>query len=345
MNKTILFCALLISLTYFGQAIEIKPHNAGWFPVNSYNGSISRNIVNVPIHLNKSVGFQMQNWSLYFRVVGPITNGIQTFSQEDISKLKLQISYVTSAKVNDDGLQANINNTGVDPGVIPFSTVTSPLVVNSPYNLQYTSYDLQVHLRYNVLLEGGSYIEKYVSWKNYKVYLEFELRNRKGEIMPYGRPAAPMDFDMQIMPTDAPPAENNYTIGLAPSATNVLLEFKTASDYANGVSNKQLKALSVTSKTPYIIEAYTLSNELSSSTSTLPINSVQLSLNETASGLNSSPIQLSTTTQSVFRSQAHSEPKWYDLNYFIKPKINSTSFFNKPYELYSGSVIFSITPQ
>ncbi|MHA6697077.1 hypothetical protein [Chryseobacterium sp. A321] len=345
MNRLLILFVLSIPLFHFGQAIRIQPHNTGWFPVDSYQGARVSNLIQVPIHLDSSQGYQMNEWSLHFRVVGPITNGTKTLSAADLQKIKFQVSTVTQRDLpNDDGLFANMNNIGINPSLIPFSTGSTAIVPHSNFNLQVVNRYIKVTLGLDVEMEGGAYLEQYSSWDNYKVNLVFELRNRKGQIMPYGQPAS-VSFDMRIHPTDTPPIEQNYLVSLNPNATNVLLEFKTPNDYANGVTQVQPQALSIISKTPYFLQVKTLSSELSSTTSTLPFNSVQLTMKDSQSGSTTGSVMLSTTNQTLHSSQAHTAVKWYDFTYFIKPPADNYGFFNKPYQLYSGTLLFSITPQ
>ncbi|MHA6727003.1 hypothetical protein ACX3PU_02945 [Chryseobacterium sp. A301] len=344
MNKLFILLILSIPFFHYGQAVRIEPHNTGWFPVDSYQGARVSNLIKVPIHLTSTQGYQMSGWSLRFRVVGPITNGAITINPADLQKIKFQVSTITSSGANDDGMVANLNNVGADLSLIPFSTGSTAIVPYSNFNLQVTNRYLGINLGLDVEMEGGTYLEQYSSWNSYTVNLVFELRNRKGQIMPSGQPA-PVAFAMRIHPRDTPPIEQNYLVSLNPNASNVLLEFKTPNDYANGVTQVQPQALSILSETPYFLQVKTLSTDLSSTTSTLPFNSVQLTMKESQSGSTTGSVMLSTTNQTLHSSPAHSTIKGYDLTYFIKPPTDNYGFFNKPYQLYSGTLLFSITPQ
>ena len=58
------------------QRLWITPFNTGYAPVRSYNGAIISNLVQIQVHANGSQGLQMQNWSMSYRVVGTISNGV-----------------------------------------------------------------------------------------------------------------------------------------------------------------------------------------------------------------------------------------------------------------------------
>ena len=66
-----------------------------------------------------------------------------------------------------------------------------------------------------------------------------ELRNRKGELMTQ----IPVSIDMRIMPLDSPPTTPTFGMVFDENAKNVLLEFKTSSDYSNGNSAAQKEKL------------------------------------------------------------------------------------------------------
>ncbi|GEM_PF-1536727 len=349
MNRIVLFLIFFIVTTplFKAQAVQIAPYNTGWLPVDTYDGTRVNNLIQIPIHLSSSQGFQMNQWTLSFRVIGPITNGTQTISAADIGKLKFQINSVTSQgspNANDNNQIANAGTLGLITAKIPFSTALTNFVANSSYDLTIRNRYFQINLGYAVEIEGGAYLEQYKSWDNYRVNLALEIRNRKNEILPTGQPSL-ISFDMRIMPPGIPPGSEQFSLLLAPAATNVQLEFQTPSDYANGVSKTQIKAASIISNTPYFVQVHTLSSELSSPSNTLSFNTVKLSMADNLTGLYSPGVNLSPTNQVLYSNSAHTISKWYDLKYEITPPTGPIGFFNKPYETYSGTVIFTITPQ
>ena len=154
----------------------------------------------------------------------------------------------------------------------------------------------------------------------------------------------PVYFDMQVHPDDLPPSTPSYGIQFDPNANNILLEFKTAGDYANGVSKSFTKAFATTSNTPYVVQVNALNNNLSSiNNKLLPINSIKLSVKDNQTQMVMNTISLSNTQQTILSSTAHSGSKFFDTTYFTQA--GDTNFFNKAYEQYSGTLIFSIIPQ
>src|SRR5690606_21773903 len=157
-NRLSVLLVLFLPFFFCGQSVSIEPHNTGWLPVDSYQGARVSNLIQVPIHLNSTQGQQMNEWSLYFRIVGPITNGTKTLSASDVSKLKFQVSSVTSTGANDDGIVANLNNIGAITSLIPFSSASTAIVPFSSYNLQVVNRYLRLSLGLDVEMEGGAFL-------------------------------------------------------------------------------------------------------------------------------------------------------------------------------------------
>ncbi len=345
MNKVILLLGLLLGTIVFGQDFKFRPHNAGWLDIKSYGGAISSNLIHLKMDLDSGPrNPNLSEWSLHFRVLGPITNGVTTLSPTDLQKLGFVLNRVNPNGANEQGIIPSVGNIGAITTFVPFSEVITGLVPASKYNLAQHEKYLGIDIIYDIVAQPGAWMKRHFSWNNFQVNLAIEFRDKNGNIMPSGIPAN-LSFDMRIRPTDTPPVEQTYVLTLSPAASNVLLEFKTPTDYANGVSVKQERAISVISNTPYSIQVYSLSDQLASNSSTLPMSSLKLSLKDNENGIQGPEVSLSTSEQAVLNSQAHSTTRWYDLQYKITPPAINAGFFNKPYETYSGTLLYSLTPQ
>lgn len=326
---------LFTSTFFYAQTPYIAPYNTGWMPVNSFQGNRINNLIQIPFYLQNSQGYQLKNWSLSFSVSGVITNGIKNFP---VNKIKFQFNNVTSNRPNDDGLNPTASNIRAITSLIPFTTSDSYLVSYSDYSLQVRNY-FTMMLGYDVVVEGGAYLEEYRSWENYKVNLTIDFYNNK-----YLFSSRQVSFDMQIWPNDQPPGGPQYGISVDPAASNVLLEFKTASDYANGVSKTYPRAFSTTSTTPYDVQVHALSSELSSSTSqTLPVSAINLTVKDHQSQAQTGNVNLSTTRQTVLMGNSHTTVKYFDVQY--STQAGDMRFFNKNYEQFNGTIIYSIIPR
>ena len=268
-------------------------------------------------------------------VSGVITNGNKNFPAE---KIKFQFNNVTSTRPNDDGIIPSASNLQAVTALIPLQFSETFLVPNSTFDLQVGNY-FSMNLGYDVLVEAGAYLEEYRSWQNYRVNLKIDFYNDK-----YWFDSKQVYFDMQIWPNDQPPGGPEYGISVDPSASNVLLEFKTAADYANGVSKTYPRAFSTTSTTPYDVQVHALSSELSSpSSQTLPVSAINLTVKDHESQAQTGNVNLSSTRQTVLMGNSHTTPKYFDVQY--STQAGDMRFFNKSYEQFNGTIIYSIIPR
>ena len=341
MNRLFICIFFLLSFTQVSaQRLWITPFNTGYAPVRSYNGATISNLVQIQVHANGSQGLQMQNWSMSYRVVGAISNGGAKYFP--VERLKFRFNSVSSNGVNDQGTSPNAGNLGVNTNPIPFQYTNSYFVNNSPYNLQIVNRYFMMTLGYDVMIDGGAYLEEYSSWNNYTVNIIIEIRNSKGEIID----SEPVSFQMQVHPDDSPPKPaEEYAILLDPSAKNVLLEFKTPGDYANGVSRTYSRALSVFSTTGYAVQVNSLNNDLTStSNQNLPINAINLNVKDSQSQTVMGSVKLSSSKQNIITSTIPAKTeKYFDLTY--STQAGDMRFFNQAQEQYSGTLIFSLIPQ
>lgn len=338
MNRFLITFIILstFSIHITGQQLRIGPYNSGWMPVNSFQGNRVNNLIQIPFYLERTQGYQLnKNWKLSFSVSGVITNGNKNFPPE---KIKFQFNNVTSNRPNDIGQIPSASNLQATLALIPFQFSETFLIPNSSYDLQLRDY-FSMNLGYDVLVEAGAYLEEYRSWQNYRVNLKIDFYNDK-----YWFDSKQVYFDMQIWPNDQPPGGPEYGISVDPTASNVLLEFKTPADYANGVSKTYPRAFSTTSTTPYDVQVHTLSNDLSSPTSqTLPVSAINLTVKDHESQAQTGNVNLSSTRQTVLMGNSHTTPRYFDVQY--STQAGDMRFFNKSYEQFNGTIIYSIIPR
>lgn len=338
MNK-FFFAVIAILIGGAGVAqTTIGPYNTGWLQVNSYSGATSNNLIFIPFHINSNQGSQMKRWSLTFRVANPIVNSEgKVFPAE---KLSFKLASITGSQANEDGKLPSIANLQPLTNNIPYQFSNSFLVNNSPYSLQMKQY-FNMNMQYDVAVEGGAYLDTYKSWQNYTVNLVIELWNSKMETMD----SKTVSFQMQVYPSGVPPQPVQNSIIIDGAAKNVLLEFKTPADYVNGVSKTLSRAVSVTSSTGYSVTVQSMYQNLTtSSNQQLPVNLIRMISRDHSTQAVTGNVVLSTASQSVANSNtAATEPRFFDLTYATQAGENS--FFNRSYEQYSGTLIFSLIPQ
>jgi hypothetical protein len=331
----VILCFLFLAPAAFGQPAKIQAWGEGWVDVTSYSGKTESNFMVMMLQAQNSQQFNMDKWSMNFWVTGPITNGQTTFPAD---KLKFRFNNLKSNGAAN-GIQPTAQNINLNTSPIPFALANTYFVQQSPYSLSVDSY-FSVNFSYDVLVDPGAYMIPLSSWQNFRVNLIVELRNSSNVVVSSG----PYSFDMRIRPTDTPPQTPTYGIQFDASAKNVLLEFKTAGDYANGVSKTLIKAFSTFSNTPYVVRVNTLNSNLTSSGNhTLPVNAVKLSVKDNQSGAVTGNVNLSGSQQNILTSSAHTATKFFDTTYSTQAGDNT--FFNKSYEQYSGTVVFTMIPQ
>ena len=320
-------------MSSYAQAISVDIFN-DFFTLTSYNGTIQKQN-QIFLQVSHSGETSTFGWSLRITPNGPITDGTKSFPPE---RIKYQVYSVVGSSPNFDGVTASISSLNLLTGQIPLST-DAYLVQNSPYNLK-IQYNFNIRIYYNMIIDGGAYLKEYVSNTNYNVPLRLELINSNGAIIDTKN----FNFGMRLAPSDSPPASPTYGIQFDANAKNVLLEFKTAGDYANGVSKTLTKAFSTFSNTPYVVRVNTLNSNLTSSGNhTLPVNAVKLSVKDNQSGAVTGNVNLSGSQQNILTSSAHTATKFFDTTYSTQAGDNT--FFNKSYEQYSGTVVFTMIPQ
>lgn len=336
MNKLLAVVAILLSTLYMAQSYaRLSSNNTGWAPVDTYGATRIKNLKVLFLEVQDAQGLQMDRWSITFRVNGPITNGIKNFPPQ---RLKYQFSFLTYNGAGN-GRPPTATNLNLNTAQLPFQITNSYFVQQSPYNLGINDY-FSINLNYDVVIEGGAYLEEYSSWTNFKVNMIMELRNRKGDLMSQ----VPVHFDLRIMPLGTPPQTPTYGMSFDASAKNVLLEFNTANDYANGLSKTQNRAFSTFSKTGYVVRVHTLNSNLVSNTNkTLPVSAVKLTVKDNQSQTVTGNVTLSTAQQNVISSVAHTATKFFDTTYSTQP--GDPTFFNKSPEQYSGTLIYTMIPQ
>ncbi len=333
MNKLIFIFFLTVAVAGKAQPIQLSAWTTSFVTVQSNAGATVNNMQEIFIQLNNSQGYQMQNWSLTYRVQGNITNGSKNFPA---GRLKFRFNSLSYNGIGNGPPTAA--NMALLTSPLAFSTANSFFVQQSPYSFQINNGYFSVNLRYDVLVDGGAYLDEYKSWDNYNINLVMELRNRRNELMG----TATSSFGMQVRP-DLNPTPT-YGLQFNAPAKNVLLEFANIADYQNGVSKTYSNAFSTFSNTPYTVNVQALSSNLTSDTNqVLPISSVRLQVKENATQILTGNVNLTSAPQNIITSTAHTVPRSYDTTY--QTQSADPTFFNKPYLQYNGTLIYTIVPQ
>ncbi|WP_430615276.1 hypothetical protein [Flavobacterium sp. JP2137] len=315
--------------------ISINPYSLFYIPVGSFKGISIPNHTKVQIDLHGNA--HLENWTLSARIASPIKNSDgKTFP---VAKIALKINLIEGAI---EGVRPTISSLGSNPNAISMEYSEKNLIQNSPLALitPVGRYN-QIVINYDLIIEGGSYLQEFKSWNSYSFNAVISLKNNAGKIIDQ---KAIANFQIQVMPTDNPPIENTYGIEISAAATNSLLEFRTISDYANGVQVQYDKALKVISSTPYSIQVRAINNQLMASRSSLPISIVQLSLIDSNTFAPLSTLELSNGYQTLYQSStAAKQARFFTLKYATLA--NDIRLLEVAPDTYTTTLIYTLTPQ
>lgn len=307
---------------------------SGYMSLRSYQGAAKESFFQVRIHIRQPI--RIDNWSLVVRIIDPVRNTEN--KTMDPSKIKIRLGSVS--------LEApSISEMGASTAPLSFGGVgvDVPLIQRSKTPLESSSYYKQMLFSFDLLLDGGSYLQELKSWSEYPLNVRFLLLDAQGRIIGesgrFGK--------LQIYPDGNPPIDPTVpTFGLEinANAKNGTLEFSTHQDYVQGVSRQYDRALKVTANTGYSVQVRSLGDHLKSGNNELPINVVNLQLLDNANPAMSGAIKLSAETKTVV-SVPHpaNGARFFDLRYFTEAG-DSRLLRVKPAN-YQTTLVFSIIPQ
>lgn len=334
----LIFCTLLFPVITFAQ-ININTYGLNYYSIKSYQTSTVSNFFSVQINSQNTATLNIQKWSLTFQAVTPLRNS--DGKEFPLSKLSFQFSNLTSQGSNIDKVTPTVSNVNPVTSPVLFQNIENSLVQNSSYNLRITNNYLQLKLNYNLIIEGGAYLKDLMSYNAYSGNIIVFLKDANGNIIDSGT----NNISLQVVPEGIIPPDNKYSITVSPAAKNVLLEFKTPNDYAKGVSKTYPQGLAIQSSTGYNVTVNTLNSNLTStSNKTIPVSTINLITKDSQTQVQTGNIGLSTTRQTIATGTGtNNTSKYYDLTY--STKAGDQTFFNTSDNQYSGTLVFTLTPQ
>lgn len=339
-NRLICLVAFLCIFTFqnnslFAQITLNNGGGTGYMSVQTYNGVEFKSHYILQIDIN-GTNQNLANWELVVRVDRPIRNS--EGKTLDPSKVSLRLN-----SISGNGAPT-IQDIGATIRPIPLSLAETPIIENSRAQLATgpTEYHKQIRISFDIIIAAGSYLEALKSWQNYNMNLLFSLRKNSKQVVSQ----TIREFQMQIYPAGVPPIDPvtpQLGIQVNSSARNGLLEFKSISDYVNGVSQSYERGLSITSNTPYSLQVKAVSANLVSNNNTLPINTVSLSIQETDNPAVGGVIILSENNQTVFNAlNTGTQARLFDIRYFTNP--NDQRMLNAKPANYQTTLTYTLIP-
>ncbi len=339
--KSKLFKQLLVLLFFIISCdslyaqFKIIGNNKGWLHINSSNGGVIRNIIDIQLHMEGNTPYNYPRWSIVGRVTSPIIN-----SENKIFPVEKMKFVYNSRRVV--GIYETSNPTSQQIGVLEFPITmdfspnyfirNSPLNINAPVGT-YGS----IVLQYDVLIEGGNYLSALKSWQNYRINYEFSLLDENGQII--GSTTFPID--MQISPNGTYVDLPSLSIDLGVNSQNVELVFATANDYRNGVTKTYENALVINSNTGYEVTVKSLENKLRSSLGELDLDLINIQLKDPTTNTMYNKESVGNTPKRLATGVATSNSKKYSIIYSALP---NSSLLNAKPGFYSVLLLYSVSP-
>lgn len=336
MKSKILGLFFLVIAFSLGQASAQAVNIATWsqyIPVYSYDGTTIRNGYTVQIDLNRPLQLH-PFWSLAVRPTGPIRTLLG--KTIDPRRIKLRISETS-------GNGPSIQEIGATLAPIPLSNSDVFLIRRSRASLSTGLFEFykSFKITFDVIVEGGDYLEDLRTTLPYSLNLEFTLLNALDqELSSHQSPVAHINIFM-LHPAPSNPTYSLQVLGGAVSGT---LEFTSPQDFATGIQQTYPGGLSVISSTDYQLQVRTLTSDFTANSLSIPVNTVGLHLRAPSTNREGT-VTLSSTNQTVINRETSTgrDARLYDIRYFTLP--NDLRLLKAVPANYSTTLMYTLTPQ
>lgn len=333
LSLSILFILLVLFCTDKLSAQVTSQAHSDWIQVTSYKGSVTPNAFTYRLHI-RGEDTEYDDWAMKVRANPTIRNS--EGKTIDPSKISIQLKRVVGGP--------SLNDLEAIKKPIPLSYNDQYIIREADEDLEAENeYYEQWAFEFDIIVEGGAYLDALKSWQQYSMSLTFSVWDEKGRTIT----EADASIFMQIYPTDMPPFEPTYGIEVNANARNGLLEFKSVTDFVNGVEQTYENGLSIISKTDYQVQVRSLTNNFEADNGmTLPISTVSLQIQDPQKSSVGGTIVLSENSQTVFNATNPGNGKKardFNLRYFTKP--NDERMINAKPASYRTTLMFTLMPQ
>lgn len=334
-NKIFYLLFLIIGQTICFSQFTILGNNKGGLLINSTNGGVVPNVIDIQLHMSGNVNYDYPNWSIIGKVTSPIRNSENKIFPVDKMKLRYR-GHRTEQYFSE--INPNVNQIGANQSLIPMDLSPKYFVQNSSLNATVpTGKYGRIVLEYDVIIEAGNYLEALKSWQNYKINYEFSLLDNSGRVI--GSTIFPIEMQIHY--------DGNYqelpelAIQINNTAQNAKLVFETVNDYLNGVTKIYENGLNVTSNTSYEVTVKSLSDKLRSVNSQMDVSLVNVQLKNSRTNTLYNKESLSTIAKRVATGTSSSNSSNYSIIYSISP---SQSITSSKIGFYTTQLIYTVSP-
>ena len=314
-----------------------------WIRLDSYKGSITKEAFKYIVHIqaeNKKE-LEYKDWSMQVRVNNSIVNS--EGKTIDPSRISIQLSRFESMPKGDPELE-------------DFEAIRTPvklgftdqyIIKKSDEDLESEDYYQQWLFFFDILIEGGAYLEEIMSWQSYLLGLTFTIKDKRGNIIT----EANDEIKMQIYPEDISPSGPEFGFEVNANAT---LDFNTPEHYTRQVENDPNNSwINVTSKkSGYVIKVKTNNSNFElirndsgvSGDATIPVDVVNVEMQSAGSGTSQGSKTLSSTTaKTLFEGKKNKNTQKLPVRYFIT-KTEAEKLTTKTSGEYRAILTYTLEP-
>jgi hypothetical protein len=163
---------ILLNNTTNAQSI-ITNAQSSYIRLNSYNGIITNNAFGVKVYVREN-NVSIPNWTLAARVNGEVKNiEGKVF---DLSNMSIQIN-------NISGEGPTLRQIGTNNEPIPLNENEFPIFKNSKAPIFSTNDFKEFYISFNIIIEGGNYLEALKSWDQYQMDMVFLIRDEHDKLI------------------------------------------------------------------------------------------------------------------------------------------------------------------
>jgi hypothetical protein len=329
--QAILFTVKPCSLSAQCNGIYLVSYSVSPIVFSTYDqlmaGGTALQYITAQINLTTG-GINCPSWSLTVKASGNFSNGSNS----------VPLNY-TAVRFNTVNGGPSGGDIGISPNPFPLSTSEVTIIDHSREPISSAS-TYTFEIKYDLMIQGGSHLLVPTNG-DYQTNLSFYLYAQNGQLISTASTNA--KFQIYYAPN------TNSTLQLQNGANNISLNFNSAADILNGVSDTKTDGMVVTAFYGHqVIVKASGSNLVAPGISyTIPVSVVNLLVTTNASqeGIVCYSVPLSTASQVVV-SNPMSDYLYQNINYTLKYSIaGGNSYVSRgPPGVYTANIVFAIVP-
>ncbi len=164
--------AFISNRTTNAQSI-ITNAQSSYIRLNSYDGIVANNVFGLKIYVREN-NVSIPNWTLAARVNGEVKN--VEGKVFDLSKMSIQIN-------STSGEGFTLRKIGINKEPVSLNEKEFSIFENSKAPIFSTDDLKEYYISFNIIIEGGNYLDALKSWDQYQMDMAFFLRDEHNELI------------------------------------------------------------------------------------------------------------------------------------------------------------------